>query len=91
MWSDEQLSDAVRVLWNAAKSGTVDKVFDSYKGENEAYVVADTVAYTEPLYLGALEQLLSEGKLVLINKEADREIFGRVEVLPNYSQPPAQV
>lgn len=77
MWSDEQLNNAVQVLWNASQYGDVQKVVDKEKQPAETYVIANSVAYTDPLYLKALEKLLSDNKLEQSGKEADRMMFRR--------------
>ena len=41
MWSDEQLKDAVKVLWNASENGNLEKVTDKEKKETEQYLVAN--------------------------------------------------
>jgi hypothetical protein len=79
MWSDEQLNDAVQVLWNASENGELAKVTDKEQKEVEEYVVANDVAYTDPLYLKALEKLLSQKRLESAGKQADRQIFRRAE------------
>ena len=79
MWTDEQINDAVQVLWNASQYGAVAKVTDQVKDKTEMYVVANNVTYTDGLYLKALEQLLKEKKLELAGDQNDRQMFRRVE------------
>ena len=78
MWSDEQLNDALQVLWNASQYGDVQKVTDKDKKETETYIVANNVTYTDPLYLKALDRLLSERKLEICGGEQDRQLFRRL-------------
>lgn len=77
MWSDEQINDAISVLWNASEHGNVQKVVDLETEEKETYLVANDVTYTDPLYIDALEKLLATKRLVSLGKENDRELFGR--------------
>jgi len=77
MWSDEQLNDAVQVLWNASENSDVQKVTDKEQKETEQYVVANEVAYTDPLYLKALDKLLADKKLEAAGKQDDRLVFRR--------------
>jgi hypothetical protein len=77
MWSDEQLNNAVEVLWSASKYGDVTKVVDNQKEPVETYVIVNSVAYTDPLYLKALDKLLSDHRLEQTGKEMDRLCFGR--------------
>lgn len=77
MWSDEQLNDAIQVLWNASENGDLAKVTDKEQKETEEYVVANDVTYTDPLYLKALEKLLDQKKLESVGNQADRQVFRR--------------
>jgi hypothetical protein len=77
MWSDEQLNDAVQVLWNASENGELAKVTDKEQKEVEQYVVANDVTYTDPLYLKALDKLLADKKLESAGKQEDRQMFRR--------------
>lgn len=78
MWSDEQLNDAIQVLWNASETGAVEKVTDKEQKETEQYLVVNSVTYTDPLYLKALEKLLAEKKFEAAEcDEKDREVFKR--------------
>ncbi len=78
MWSDEQLKDAVKVLWNASENGNLEKVTDKEKKETEQYLVANGTTYTDPLYLKALEKLISDKKLLPVeSKEKDRQTYSR--------------
>ncbi|MFN8550218.1 MAG: hypothetical protein U0103_01920 [Candidatus Obscuribacterales bacterium] len=84
MWSDEQVQDAVAVLWNASELGPIQKVkaTDEKDEKREDYIVAGEVTYTDPIYLKAFENLLSEGKLAeqdSQSEEADRKSYGRCE------------
>ena len=64
MWSDEQVQDAVAVLWNASELGPIQKVKSTDdKEKSEDYIVAGEVTYTDPIYLKAFDKLLNEGKL----------------------------
>jgi hypothetical protein len=77
MWSDEQVNDAVKVLWDASESGDVQKVTDAEKDPTEIYVVADGITYTDPLYLKALDKLLADRKIESSCNKDDRETFRR--------------
>ena len=79
MWSDEQVNDAIQVLWNASEKGDIEKVTvkDEKTKEIERYIVANEVTYTDPLYLKALDKLLEEAKFEQADKESDRIIFKR--------------
>ncbi len=81
MWSDEQVQDAVAVLWNASELGPIQKVKSTDdKDKREDYIVAGDVTYTDPIYLKAFENLLSEGKLAEEKSEqSDRASYGRCE------------
>ena len=80
MWSDEQLNDAVQVLWNASENSEVHKVTDKDKQETEQYLVANNVTYTDPLYIKALEKLLADKKFESGKcEEKDREVFRRAK------------
>ncbi len=78
MWSDEQLNDAIQVLWNASQYGDVHKVTDTEQKEAETYIVANNVTYTDPLYIKALDKLLSDNKFEQSGKEEDRQMFRRI-------------
>ena len=81
MWSDEQVQDAVAVLWNASELGPIQKVKSTDdKEKREDYIVAGDVTYTDPIYLKAFESLVNEGKLAKENSEqSDRTSYGRCE------------
>lgn len=81
MWSDEQVQDAVAVLWNASELGPIHKVkATDDKEKREDYIVAGTVTYTDPIYLKAFENLLKDGKLSeQESEEKDRIAYGRCE------------
>lgn len=81
MWSDEQVQDAVAVLWNASELGPIHKVKASDDKDNrEDYIVAGDVTYTDPIYLKAFENLLNEGKLAKGEADqADRVSYCRSE------------
>jgi hypothetical protein len=81
MWSDEQIQDAVAVLWNASELGPIQKVKSTDdKDKKEDYIVAGTVAYTDPIYLKAFDNLLKEGKLAKEDAEqTDRTSYSRCE------------
>lgn len=82
MWSDEQVKDAVAVLWNASELGPIQKVkaTDDKDEKREDYIVAGEVTYTDPIYLKAFENLLNEGKLSKESSEqSDRTSYSRCE------------
>jgi hypothetical protein len=81
MWSDEQVQDAVAVLWNASELGPIQKVKSTDdKDKKEDYIVAGTVTYTDPIYLKAFDNLLKEGKLAKEDAEqTDRTSYSRCE------------
>lgn len=79
MWTDEQINDAVEVLWNASQYGAVAKVTDHVKDKTEMYVVANNVTYTDGLYLKALDKLLADKKFEASGDKDDRQMFRRVE------------
>jgi hypothetical protein len=79
MWSDEQLNDAVQVLWSASQYGAVQKVVDKEKDETETYIVVNDVTYTDPLYVQALDKLLSQKKLEMVSGPDDRQMFNRID------------
>lgn len=78
MWSDEQLNDAVQVLWNSSEKGDIQKVTDKDKPETEQYLVVGDVTYTDPLYIKALDKLVADKKFEAgKSTEKDREVFKR--------------
>jgi hypothetical protein len=79
MWSDEQLNDAVQVLWSASQYGAVQKVVAKEKEDTETYIVVNDVTYTDPLYVQALDKLLLQKKLQKVSGPHDRQMFNRVE------------
>ncbi len=81
MWSDEQVQDAVAVLWNASELGPIQKVKSTDdKDKREDYIVAGDVTYTDPIYLKAFDNLLNEGKLAKEETEqSDRTSYSRCE------------
>ncbi|HEY9776105.1 MAG TPA: hypothetical protein V6C81_20245 [Planktothrix sp.] len=79
MWSDEQLNDAIQVLWNASQYGAVQKVVDKEQDKPETYIVANNVTYTDPLYVQALDKLLSQKKLHKMDAADDRQTYERCE------------
>lgn len=81
MWSDEQVQDAVAVLWNASELGPIHKVKSTDdKDKREDYIVAGDVTYTDPIYLKAFDNLLNEGKLAKEEAEqSDRTSYSRCE------------
>ncbi|CAN5709007.1 hypothetical protein BH10CYA1_BH10CYA1_06200 [soil metagenome] len=81
MWSDEQVKDAVAVLWNASELGPIQKVKSTDdKDKREDYIVAGEVTYTDPIYLKAFDSLLNEGKLAKEDAEqSDRVSYGRCQ------------
>lgn len=82
MWSDEQVQDAVAVLWNASELGPIQKVkaTDDKDEKREDYIVAGEVTYTDPIYLKAFDNLLKDGKLAQEEaSQADRTSYSRCE------------
>ncbi len=81
MWSDEQVKDAVAVLWNASELGPLQKVKSTDdKDQREDYIVAGEVTYTDPIYLKAFDHLLKDGKIVKEDVEqVDRSSYRRCE------------
>lgn len=81
MWSDEQVQDAVAVLWSASELGPIQKVKSTDdKEKREDYIVAGDVTYTDPIYLKAFDNLLKEGKLAKEDSEqSDRTSYGRCQ------------
>jgi hypothetical protein len=81
MWSDEQVQDAIAVLWNASELGPIHKVkATDDKEKREDYIVAGDVTYTDPIYLKAFENLLKDGKIAEeTSKQDDRKSYGRCE------------
>ncbi len=81
MWSEEQVQDAVAVLWNASEIGSIQRVRSTDdKDKREDYIVAGEVTYTDPIYLKAFESLLKDGKLVKDeNDQEDRSSYRRCE------------
>jgi hypothetical protein len=78
MWSEEQLNDAVQVLWNASETGDVEKVTaKDDKDKKETYLVVNSVTYTDPLYMKALDKLIGDGKFVKQSEQEDRLIYRR--------------
>jgi hypothetical protein len=78
MWSEEQVKDAEQVLWSASEQGEIQKVTATDdKDKKECYLVINTVTYTDPLYLKALERMINDGKFVEGAKEADRVSYCR--------------
>lgn len=91
MWSDEQVQDAVAVLWNASELGPIQKVkaTDEKDEKREDYIVAGEVTYTDPIYLKAFDNLLRDGKLEeqgSQSEQADRKSYGRCEKSCNESK-----
>jgi hypothetical protein len=78
MWSEEQLNDAIQMLWNASEQGEIEKVsaLDD-KDKKEDYLVVNTVTYTDPLYMKALEKLVKDGRFVSESSEKDRLVYRR--------------
>ncbi|MGH9553919.1 MAG: hypothetical protein ACRD3W_31365, partial [Terriglobales bacterium] len=72
--------------WNASEQGALQKVTDTEKDPKEMYIVANSVTYTDPLYLEALDKLLKEKKLKQSGDEDDRQTFCRVETECGKSQ-----
>jgi hypothetical protein len=70
-WTEQEIADAVKVLTDAAKIGPIEKV----TLEEESYVVAGEVTYTDEIYLEALEELKRKNTLKLDNKSAERETY----------------
>lgn len=80
MWSEEQIQDAVQVLWSASELGPVQKVRSTDdKDKKEDYIVANTVAYTDPIYLKAFDSLVKDGKLVKDSEAEDRSSYRRAD------------
>jgi|LakMenE18May11ns_1017448.scaffolds.fasta_scaffold9335297_2 hypothetical protein len=82
MWSDEQVQDAVAVLWNASELGPIQKVkaTDDKDEKREDYIVAGEVTYTDPIYLKAFDNLLKDGKLAKEEaSQGDRTSYSRCE------------
>ena len=79
MWSNEQLADAKQVLWNGSETRDIQRVEDITKDkkEKEIYLVVGDVTYTDPLYLKALEALISDGKFSKCGCEDGRETYKR--------------
>ena len=78
MWSDEELNDAVEILWQASQYGSVQKVTDKKQKRPEQYIIANNVAYTDPLYLRALDKLVEDHRLELLQKGESRQLFRRL-------------
>jgi hypothetical protein len=78
MWSEEQINDAVQMLWNASEQGEIEKVsaLDD-KDKKEDYLVVNTVTYTDPLYMKALEKLVKDGRFITESAEKDRLTYRR--------------
>ncbi|MFN8657447.1 MAG: hypothetical protein U0105_13980 [Candidatus Obscuribacterales bacterium] len=70
-WTEQEIADAVKVLTDAAKIGPIEKV----TLEEESYVVAGEVTYTDEIYLEALEELKRKNTLKLDNKSDERETY----------------
>lgn len=70
-WTEQEIADAVKVLTDAAKIGSIEKV----TVEDESYVVAAEVTYTDEIYLEALEELKRKNTITLDNKTDERETY----------------
>jgi len=78
MWSDEQINDAVQMLWNASEKTDIQKVNSTDdKERKESYLVVNAVTYTDHVYVKALEKLVGDGKLIKDSEEDDRLTFRR--------------
>ena len=77
MWSDEELNDAVDLLWHASQYGSLQKVTDKKEKRPEQYIIANNVAYTDPLYLRALERLVEDHRLELMDRGDNRQLYRR--------------
>jgi len=68
MWMDEELNDAMSLLLGS------DSVEKAWSGD-APYIVIDGVSYTDGLYQEALNKLLQEKQLQLVERNNDREKY----------------
>lgn len=66
-WTEQEIADAVKVLTHASKIGPIEKV----TLEEESYVVAGKVTYTDEIYLEALQENLKRKNTIRLDNQSD--------------------